>query len=121
LIIGPTVGAIPYTVKGEIFLLNPVIEDANAMSEDLEKGVNFELVLIRNIHQVLKQHESIPDSDEEEEKLTMVKAIYFKEEMEFLWPKDKFLERYESMKSVYVQIQEDGIGNIRVLKFAASS
>ncbi|KAL1479247.1 hypothetical protein MTO96_052004, partial [Rhipicephalus appendiculatus] len=69
----------------------PKIDEANAMSTELDRGVHFEILLVSP--QLLGKQLGRTE--------VYVKAKYFKAEQEFDWTKEKFLSRVFAMKEMY--------------------
>ncbi|KAH6931565.1 hypothetical protein HPB50_025262 [Hyalomma asiaticum] len=69
----------------------PKIDEANAMSAELDRGVHFEILLVSP--QLLGKQLGRTE--------VYVKAKYFKAEQEFDWTKEKFLNRVFAMKEMY--------------------
>ncbi|KAH7951612.1 hypothetical protein HPB52_010915 [Rhipicephalus sanguineus] len=69
----------------------PKIDEANAMSAELDRGVHFEILLVSP--QLLGKQLGRTE--------VYVKAKYFKAEQEFDWTKEKFLSRVFAMKEMY--------------------
>ncbi|XP_075749316.1 kinesin-like protein KIF28 [Rhipicephalus microplus] len=69
----------------------PKIDEANAMSAELERGVHFEILLVSP--QLLGKQLGRTE--------VYVKAKYLKAEQEFDWTKEKFLSRVFAMKEMY--------------------
>uniref|UniRef100_T1K6K6 Kinesin motor domain-containing protein n=1 Tax=Tetranychus urticae TaxID=32264 RepID=T1K6K6_TETUR len=75
----------------DLLELLPQVDEANAISNDLGKNVRFEIILVSSAFLA-------KNSDRTE---VMVKLINDEFGQEFLWPKDKFVNRLFMMKEIY--------------------
>lgn len=80
----------------------PAIEQANAISEALDKMVKFEMVLVR------PEALGKPATDPTE---IYVRWRNFVNNLQFDWPMDKFMSRFYRMQELYDDFEEDGVVN----------
>lgn len=98
----------------EIALLNkdllevlPGIELANGISEELNKNVRFEIMLISPQFTGKMNHlnASSENNHQNERTEVFVKVYDLMNNLEFEWPKEKFLNRLYVMKEMYNELQ----------------
>ena len=88
----------------------PAVEEANSISEELDKRVKFEIILIApNKLSTLKgkaegfDKKALKSSQPE----VCVKMKNLENGTEFIWPKEKFLNRLYLMKEMYNNYEEE--------------
>lgn len=80
----------------------PAIEQANAISEALDKMVKFEMVLVR------PEALGMPSTDPTE---IYVRWRNFVNNLQFDWPMEKFMSRFYRMQELYEDFEDDGVIN----------
>ncbi|TRY68620.1 hypothetical protein TCAL_12159 [Tigriopus californicus] len=88
----------------------PAVEEANSISEELDKRVKFEIMLIspemlsklKGKHEGFENHNMKSTTPE-----VCVKMKNLENGTEFIWPKEKFLNRLYLMKEMYSNYEEE--------------
>lgn len=88
----------------------PAVEEANSISEELDKRVKFEIMLIspemlsklKGKHEGFENHNMKSTTPE-----VCVKMKNLENGTEFIWPKEKFLNRLYLMKEMYNNYEEE--------------
>lgn len=88
----------------------PAVEEANSISEELDKRVKFEIILISP--QMLGKMQSKAEGFENHNMTSTqpevcVKMKNLENGTEFIWPKEKFLNRLYLMKEMYNNYEEE--------------
>ncbi|OXA50577.1 Kinesin-like protein KIF28P [Folsomia candida] len=103
-------------LKASIRTVLPLVDDANAMCDDLERGVRFDPIVLHDIRQVLlssgaQDLDRLSNSDKNcgEQREFAVQLSLYKEDISFVLSTNEFLEKYEKIKDSFIQNQEDGI------------
>jgi len=88
----------------------PAVEEANSISEELDKKVKFEIILI-SPHMLGKMQGPAKADGFKDMKSTKpevcVKMKNLENGTEFIWPKEKFLNRLYLMKEMYNNYEEE--------------
>lgn len=84
-------------VQEDLLEVMPAVEEANSISEELDKRVKFEIMLVAP--QVLGKSSGKTE--------VQVKMKNLENGTEFVWPKEKFLNRLYMMKEMYNNYEDD--------------
>ncbi|PAA48056.1 hypothetical protein BOX15_Mlig019522g3 [Macrostomum lignano] len=80
-------------LKDDLVKLFPEVQEANAMAQEMQRPVKFELLLMSAQGRGLREGEGQTE--------VYIRLINLENNTEFLWPKDKFLDRKFLMRDVY--------------------
>ena len=97
-------------LQDDLIEVMPAVEEANSISEELDKRVKFEIILIspQMLHALNHKHEGFEGRDKASEQAEVcVKMKNLENGTEFIWPKEKFLNRLYLMKEMYNNYEEE--------------
>nr|XP_040578221.1 kinesin-like protein KIF28P isoform X1 [Lepeophtheirus salmonis]XP_040578231.1 kinesin-like protein KIF28P isoform X1 [Lepeophtheirus salmonis]XP_040578235.1 kinesin-like protein KIF28P isoform X1 [Lepeophtheirus salmonis] len=96
-------------LQDDLIEVMPAVEEANSISEELDKRVKFEIILI-SPNMIGKRHsskaEGFADMQSSQPEVC-VKMKNLENGTEFIWPKEKFLNRLYLMKEMYNNYEEE--------------
>ena len=103
-------GADMALLQEDLIDVMPAVEEANSISEELDKKVKFEIILI-SPHMLGKMQGPAKADGFKDMKSTKpevcVKMKNLENGTEFIWPKEKFLNRLYLMKEMYNNYEEE--------------
>ena len=88
----------------------PAVEEANSISEELDKRVKFEIILIapNKLGELKGKAEGFDKKAlKSKQPEVCVKMKNLENGAEFIWPKEKFLNRLYLMKEMYNNYEEE--------------